>query len=226
MSKSRGNVADPIAAIGKYGVDGVRWYLMRQGGSLSADADYSETELAASYARLTDQIGNLIGRISSPALVKRIKTWDKAMSVPELDAALDIRDTFESRFENYELTRAAAGILDMIAEANRYISSEAPWTKEDGTVSIVYAYTALRIAAILAQPIMPSKAVELLDRLGVPPTERSWEHAIWTGEIDAAEMARRLVAGREKFQGTTLFPRILEEGDRAEKSTRHKVGKK
>ncbi|TXT09028.1 hypothetical protein VHUM_02502 [Vanrija humicola] len=214
MSKSRGNVADPLAAMDQYGVDGVRWYLMRAGGSLPTDADYAPGELAAAYDRLRDQIGNLVQRIGSAAILSRVGEWDAAFAVPALDESFaGLRDGYDARFEAYDVTRAAALLMDAVVDANKFFTDAAPWAAEDSTAAVVYAYAALRLVGILAQPIMPAKAVELLDRLGVPEGERGWAHATWQAgaPVDAAEIVRRIQSGAEKFKGTTLFPRALVE---------------
>lgn len=213
MSKSRGNVADPIAAMDKYGVDGVRWYLMRAGGALADDADYSDEELGNNYARLKDQVGNLVGRIGSRGLLKKVGDWKPEDRDASMDALLStFRDSYETRFEAYELTQAASSLIGLIEEGNRFFTAKKPWSVDDGTAAIVYAYNALRLVGILAQPIMPSKAVELLDRLGVPADERSWEHATWNPEtVNTQQMVERIAAASKSFAGTSLFPPVEEE---------------
>lgn len=180
MSKSRGNVADPIAAMGTYGVDVVRWYLMSVGGSLPGDADYVEPELAAMYGRLQDQLGNLIGRVSASSILDRVqdKAWDASEADAQLDALLgDSRDRYGAYYEAYDLARATDTIFELLGAANKVFTHRQPWASTDTTACVTYAYEALRITAILALPIMPSKAAECLDRIGVPAAERTWEYA-------------------------------------------------
>ncbi|KAL1411355.1 methionyl-tRNA synthetase [Vanrija albida] len=230
MSKSRGNVADPLAAMDQYGVDGVRWYLMRAGGSLPTDADYAPVELSANYDRLRDQVGNLVQRIGSGAILGRVGAWSAAhaAAAPELGSSLGaLRDEYDARFEAYDISRAAALLMDTVVDANRFFTDAAPWAAEDSTAAVVYAYSALRLVGILAQPIMPAKAVELLDRLGVPEAERGWADATWGGEVDTAEIVRRIQAGADKFKGTTLFPRaVVEEAAPEQKKGSGKKAKK
>jgi methionyl-tRNA synthetase len=71
----------------------------------------------------------------------------------------------------------------------------------------VYAYHSLRLAGILLQPIIPSKATELLDRLGVPQHQRMWEEAVWPVEVDTEDMIRGLKEGKKKYNGH-LFPQV------------------
>lgn len=216
MSKSRGNVADPLAAMDQYGADGVRWYLMKAGGSLPTDADYSPAELATNYDRLRDQIGNLAQRIASPVILDRVCDWQSKFAVPELDASLSaLRESYDAHFEAYDISRAANLLMDTVVDANRFFTEEAPWASSDATAAVVYAYAVLRLVGILAQPIMPAKAVELLDRLGVPQSERGWANATWQpgAPVDAQEIVNRIKNGMLPFRGTTLFPRAEVEED-------------
>ncbi|RSH81542.1 methionyl-tRNA synthetase [Saitozyma podzolica] len=208
MSKSRGNVVDPIGSLGKWGVDGVRWYLMRSGGSLPDDADYSEEQLGVNYRLLADQIGNLVARISSPSLLRKVKRFDDGDRDSELDEALStMRNEFGSRMEAYQITRACEGVIEVIMAANRLFTILQPWATDDSTKAIVYAYHSLRLAGILLQPIIPSKATELLDRLGVPPHRRTWGEAVWPVEVDTEDMIRGLREGKKKYKGH-LFPQV------------------
>jgi methionyl-tRNA synthetase len=75
---------------------------------------------------------------------------------------------------------------------------------------MVYAYHSLRLAGILLQPIMPTKASELLDRLGVPSSARGWEDAVWLMEVDTVKMVRRLKEGKTAHPGQ-LFAKIEHE---------------
>jgi len=212
MSKSRGNVVDPIAAMGTYGVDVVRWYLMSTGGTLPADADYVADHLEVTYGRLQDQMGNLVARASAPSMLDRVrdKQWDSAEADAELDSLLrDTRDRYEAAYEALDLNRATNAVYDVLGTANRLFTHRQPWASDDTTACITYAYESLRIAAILAMPIIPGKATECLDRLGVPEAERSWKAATWspsTNYTAPAEIVRRLTAGRERFKGSTMFP--------------------
>lgn len=215
MSKSKGNVVDPIAAMDHYGPDAVRWYLMRSGGSLEGDSDYSSAELAKAHAKLGAQLGNLVQRILAPKLLGNV--GDSFERDADMDATLSaLPDAIERRFEGYELTAAVGTLEAALADANRFFSDNEPWTKDDTSREIAYAYATLRNVGILARPIIPGKSEELLDRLGVPAHERGWKDAQWTGELDVKQMKQRLEEAGKKFKGTTLFPRI-EDKDKVDK---------
>jgi methionyl-tRNA synthetase len=138
MSKSRGNVIDPITSMEKWGVDGVRWYLMRAGGGLPVDSgksylpwkgeyefhtergicwcvDYSSDELAVAYRQTSDQIGNLLSRISSPRLLSKMKPWTPEDENVELDEVLSgLRGTYETRMDEIGITKACEAIMDLM----------------------------------------------------------------------------------------------------------------
>lgn len=209
MSKSRGNVVDPVAAMGHYGPDAVRWYLMRSGGSLDADSDYSAAELSKAHAKLGAQLGNLVQRILAPKLLAGVgESFERDADMDATLAALP--EAIERRFEGYELTAVVATLEAALADANRFFSEAEPWAKADTTREIAYAYATLRAVGILARPIIPGKSAELLDRLGVPAGERGWADAQWDGSLDVKTMKARLQDAAQTFKGTTLFPRIDE----------------
>lgn len=78
--------------------------------------DYSSDELAVSYRQLADQIGNLLSRISSPRLLAKMQPWTSADRNAELDAQLEsLREMFETRMEEVEISQACEGVMDLIA---------------------------------------------------------------------------------------------------------------
>ncbi|OCF36953.1 methionine-tRNA ligase [Kwoniella heveanensis BCC8398] len=227
MSKSRGNVVDPIQAMRDWSVDGVRWYLMRVGGSLTDDADYAPDQVEVHYRILADQFGNLLSRISGPKMLKKA-TRELDLTTagsPDRDDELDrlmggLRGEVEERMEGCGVSQACAAVMDVIAASNKLFTAMTPWSAEDGTKPIIYAYHALRLSAILLQPIMPSKSAEALDRLGVPLDQRSWNDAVWPppphslssttatkAGVSTKEVVRRLGEGSKRCKGKGhLFP--------------------
>ncbi|KDQ07725.1 hypothetical protein BOTBODRAFT_166781 [Botryobasidium botryosum FD-172 SS1] len=232
MSKSLGNVADPFQSIEHYGVDGVRYYLMRAGGSFTDDSDWSSEQVTKHYdTHLKDLIGNLFSRIASPRLLARL---EEANAVPhsqprgtvgERDSAIhamlvELPGKVEKRFENLEVGKALEDIMDCLAEANRHFTQLAPWapnTPESIKSAYFYSSETLRIAGILLQPFMPTKSAELLDRMGVGEGERGWEDAgLGKGRYEG-------VARLEP--GNPLFPKLARVSQEAQ-TAEGKVGKK
>lgn len=131
MSKSRGNVVDPIGAMAQWGEDGVRWYLMRIGGGLVDDADYNPAEVEVQYRLLADQMGNLLSRISGAKLLKKAKRefdWgdEKAgKKGKDRDEELDgmmagMREEFEGKMEVFGVSQACAGVMDVIMAVSAF----------------------------------------------------------------------------------------------------------
>ena len=101
-------------------------------------------------------------------------------------------------------------------QANKTFTKLEPWLMADTTVPVLYVYESLRIAAILLQPIMPVKAVELLDRLGVEATERGWKDAVWRDrkEVDVESLRGQLERAMKDWKSRGhLFPRVAGPGE-------------
>ncbi|SGY73202.1 BQ5605_C005g03273 [Microbotryum silenes-dioicae] len=193
MSKSRGNVASPFTAIEKWGSDAMRCYLMKVGGNSAVDADYSDEAIEVFYKKsLKGQMGNLISRIGNRKMVQRVeeggrKSWDVPEGVEDVDeevrkALIELRDTFESHMNKFELHRAINALFDALTLANKNIQQLEPWaeTSSSETVhrALFYSSETLRIIAILIRPVMPQKSKQLLDMLGVAEEKRGWEDAV------------------------------------------------
>ena len=96
-------------------------------------------------------------------------------------------------------------------QVNKLFTRLEPWRMENTTIPMIYAYTTLRLAGILIQPFMPTKSVDLLDRLGVDPSERTWEDVKWSGpqEVDTQMMVEKLLkAEQESKRRGHLFPKM------------------
>ncbi|KAI9302214.1 tRNA synthetases class I (M)-domain-containing protein [Cunninghamella echinulata] len=183
MSKSKGNVADPFLAMDTFGVDAVRYYLMKDGG-FADDGDYSEEELKKRYKKdLAGQLGNLLNRSIGKSLNPMNQLTTTALTEVDKrdqvlhDKLVSASSLFDSYFEEREFSKALNVVMDILSEANKYFTDNEPWNlKQDqerlNTV-LYYSLESCRISGILLQPIMPTKMKELLNRLGVPENERS-----------------------------------------------------
>ncbi|KFH66879.1 methionyl-tRNA synthetase [Podila verticillata NRRL 6337] len=215
MSKSIGNVVDPFTAMQEFGTDTIRFYLMNDGG-LVDDADYSSALVTERYRKLlAGQLGNLLSRSTSLALnpSQKIPARPSMDNIHPDDKALHLKmqllpQIVDEAMSGYKTTLATGAIFDMIAEANANFSHCAPWklAKEPGSEDrldtvLWYAMESTRLAALLLQPVMPTKAAEILDQLGVRSEERTWNQC-QLGQGWQAEPASRFL----KAGGSPMFP--------------------
>ncbi|KAG0205215.1 methionyl-tRNA synthetase [Mortierella sp. GBA30] len=211
MSKSIGNVVDPFTAMEEFGTDTIRFYLMNDGG-LADDADYSSVMVMERYRKLlAGQLGNLLSRSTSVAL-NPSSTIPAKPSEDAHDKALIgkmryLRNTVDDALTNYRTTHATQAIFDMLAEANANFSLWEPWklvkdpAKKERLDAVLWqSMEAVRLAALMLQPIMPTKASEMLDQLDIRKDERSWEFAeLGRGWEKGRESRRAIVGGPPTF---------------------------
>ena len=184
MSKSIGNVINPMDLIDDYGVDPVRYYLMRE-MVLGQDSNFTMESFIQRYnSDLANDFGNLLSRIST--LMK--KNYDGRIPDPgELsEAELRIKTKGESlcgtvngMIKNMRLNEAIENTMQYIRSINKYMEENAPWklVKEDKSSAGKILYTAgeaLRLSAVLLSPVMPNRTAILLDALNAPGVDLSW----------------------------------------------------
>ncbi|KAB8337078.1 hypothetical protein FH972_021382 [Carpinus fangiana] len=196
MAKSTGNVVNPFFALDRFGVDTMRFYLAHDGG-ISSDSDYSNEWIIARYKKLLQGgLGGLSSRII------RGKGWNVRRAVERATSAdAGSHEMDESISAHVKLIRdlpaKVAGdmkSLDIsggLKEIMNVINKEEPWTLADSDNpsdkvkldQIIYTCTeALRLSALLMQPVMPDKMHKLLELLGVEPERRTFEFAKWGGD--------------------------------------------
>jgi methionyl-tRNA synthetase len=211
MSKSVGNVIDPFELIEQFGLDKVRYFLMReipfgQDGSCNHDSVMNRTN-----ADLANDLGNLAQR-SLSMIAKNcegrvpvcggLTDADSAM----LKLAAAACPAARLSMDGQAIHTALAAIFDVVSEANRYFASQEPWAlrKSDiarmNTVLFVTAEV-LRQVGILAQPFMPGSAAKLLELLAVPDGQRRFEHL---------HEDYQLAAGTPLPAPDPVFPRYVE----------------
>ena len=184
MSKSIGNVINPMDLIDDYGVDPVRYYLMRE-MVLGQDSNFTMESFIQRYnSDLANDFGNLLSRIST--LMK--KNYDGRIPDPgELsEAELRIKTKGESlcgtvngMIKNMRLNEAIENTMQYIRSINKYMEENAPWklVKEDKSAAGMILYTAgaaLRLGAVLLSPVLPNRTAILLDALNAPGVDLSW----------------------------------------------------
>jgi len=214
MSKSVGNVVDPFVLIEHYGLDQVRYFLLRE-IQFGQDGSYSHEMIVNRInADLANDLGNLAQR-SLSMIAKNcgakvpergaLAEADKAI-LAQADAALV---TARKAMGEQAINQALAAIFGVVAEANRYFAGQEPWAlkKSDParmeTVLHTTAETVRRVA-IMCQPYIPGSAAKLLDLLAVPADARSFGHV---GDQHA------LVPGTALPTPEGVFPRYVDKTD-------------
>ncbi len=184
MSKSLGNVVDPLALAKTFGVDQLRWFLLRD-VAFGDDGSYSEAAIAErSNADLANGIGNLAQRALA-MIAKNISGLQPVIPAQgEAEATLHEMvsvqtNAYHTAMNALQLHRAAEAIMLIVGAANGYFADAAPWAlraTDPARMAAVLAQTvdAVRRIAILAQPFMPATMATLLDQLGVAVEARTF----------------------------------------------------
>ena len=184
MSKSSGNVINPMDLIDDYGVDPVRYYLMRE-MVLGQDANFTLKSFVNRYnSDLANDFGNLLSRIST--LIN--KNYDGY--IPEVSSlgdkekrlksiSIELVKKFDNNMSRMSVDKAIEETLQFVRSINRYFEHMAPWklVKEDLKSAGTVLYTgaeALRICAVLLFPIMPQRIEILLSVLNTESVDRNW----------------------------------------------------
>jgi len=210
MSKSVGNIVDPVTLIDTFGVDQVRYFLLRE-VPFGQDGSYSEDAI---ITRINTDLANELGNLAQRSLSMVAKNLDGIVPTPgeftaedsELLAIADgLLDKVRNEFDSQAMHLALEAIWLMLGAANRYFSAQQPWVlrkSESDADHVRFAtvlYTtceAVRIAALLIQPVMPESAGKLLDLLGQPADQR-----------DFAAIGTRLTPGTPLPAPAGVFPR-------------------
>jgi len=192
MSKSRGNVINPVESIDKYGLEGVRYFLLK-GGGMEDDGDWSDHEINIKLtADLASTFGNLVSRSTGKALHPSgqwpTKVVDESLlQNSEKEMIKSISNAIEKtsvQFNKGDFKQGIYEILDFLYSVNGYIQNQKPWTlvpKKDKVVGDLQRlntimYTALecvRIASLLLTPIIPQATKSTLDHLSIPESKRT-----------------------------------------------------
>ncbi len=210
MSKSLGNVVDPANLVNHFGLDQMRFFLLRE-VSFGQDGNYSEEAIAT---RINADLANGIGNLASRSLSMIVKNCDAKIPEPgeltDADKAMlatadAMIGTCREEMSRLALHKIVATIMGTVNEADRYFAAQEPWvlrktdTARMATVLYVTAEVVRQIA-ILFQPIMPASSAKLLDLVAVPEDRRSFA---FLGE------AGRLTPGTALEAPAPVFPRYV-----------------
>ncbi len=217
MSKSLGNAIAPAELVERYGVDAVRYFVLRE-LPFGADGDLSRRAIVG---RINGDLANDFGNLAQRVLSMVNRNCDAKIPVPGrftdadralLDSAKGLLDKLRATFGVQAFHGALTDLWQVVGQGNRYVDAQAPWTlrKSDpprmATVLYVLAET-LRHLAILTQPVMPGASARLLDQLAVPVSARTFGH------LENAGSALR--PGVVLPKPAPVFPRFVETEDQA-----------
>ena len=211
MSKSKGNVVDPYVLAEKFGVDALRFFLLRT-FPFGSDGNFSNELLIQTINMdLANDLGNLVSRTTAMAekyfggtLPTERESSDADDDLKQMASTL--RDRYETEMEHFQFQNALEQVFKTIQRANKYIDENAPWTlaKDPANrarlATVMYnLLETIRICAVLLTPFIPDSAEKIFDQIGACPCCRTWEKANVWGSLRPDVTVHK---------GEALFPRI------------------
>jgi methionyl-tRNA synthetase len=217
VSKSVGNVIDPLELVEQYGAEAVRYYLLRA-VSATGDHNFTYEGFEARYtADLANDLGNLLNRTVS--MIHRYR--EGVIPAPDDSSPLEngLRDVAEhvpgkltAALDRYDPQAGLSAVWELVIAANKYVEEAAPWklaaeTKKGDDAadirlsSVLHTLAeAVRIIGALLEPFIPATSEKIFDQLGVPSDGTNWATRYrWGGLV---------IAGTEVSKANPIFPRL------------------
>lgn len=212
MSKSIGNTIDPLELVDKYGLDYVRYFLMRE-ITFGKDGNFSHDNFVMRInSELSNKIGNLLQRVSSFCYKQCNQaipdiSEDEINELYQTDLLKEAQTSYSNyleAMENYNISRLLENIVSLAEKANLYVDNEAPWKLKDSDPKrmqqVLYLLLEItRYIAIMLLPFTPALASQMLNQLSVPESERAFGNLTRNYSIKP---------GQNIPLPTPIFPRI------------------
>lgn len=219
MSKSKGNVVDPYVLAERFGVDALRFFLLRT-FPFGSDGNFSNELLINTInTDLANNLGNLVSRTTAMTEKYFGGTLPEDREESEADSELieminSVRGRYEKQMDAFQIHLGIDEVFKLLQRANKYIDETTPWilardeSNKARLATVLYnLLEAIRVSLILLTPVIPDSCAKALDQIGADADCRTWESAGKFGALPLNVSVRK---------GETLFPRLDTEKEIAE----------